>query len=250
MGKNHQMTTHSLLDLTHVDPSWHECLTTALDKVDKKYLEQLTHSTEWLPGPEKIFSAFSLPVNKVNYILFGESPYPRAASANGFAFWDQSVQELWSPTGLSKPVNRATSLRNIIKMLLVADHALAPDKTGQEAIANLDKTKFVQTNTEFFQNFLNHGFLLLNATLVLQPTAVRKDAIAWQPFIKEVLTFLFQKRPHVKLILLGSIANIIDKLIEHPEIKRLYAEHPYNISFINNPDVLAFFKPLHLLYKK
>ncbi|MCD8542804.1 MAG: hypothetical protein LRY69_05290 [Gammaproteobacteria bacterium] len=92
----------------------------ALGRMDEQYLEFLLSDTRWLPGMDKVFNAFMLPFEQVNYILLGESPYPRAASANGYAFWDQSVGEIWSTNGLSKSVNRATSLRNFIKMLLVA----------------------------------------------------------------------------------------------------------------------------------
>jgi uracil-DNA glycosylase len=241
------MTIHHTFNLQVVDESWQECLLQALHKIDPAYLTQLTLNKNWLPGPEKIFNAFSMPVNKINYVLFGESPYPRAASANGYAFWDAAVKELWSSSGLSKTVNRATSLRNIIKMLLIAEGALTPQKTSQENIVKIDKRFFTQTNNEFFNNLLDKGFLLLNATLVLQEGKVQKDARAWQPFLKYVLEFLFKQRPQVQLILLGRIANEIDKLVDHFEIKRLYAEHPYNISFITNPTVLDFFKPFHLL---
>lgn len=232
-----------------VDPSWHSCLKKALDKMDMEYLNHLYSSPHWLPRHAKIFNAFSLPVDKVNYILFGESPYPRAESANGYAFWDEAVTHLWSETGLSKQVNRATSLRNIIKMLLVAEGFLYPNHTTQPDIAKVDKTDLITTNHELFTNFLNHGFLLLNATLVLQPTQVRKDAIAWQPFIKYILDFLLNERPNIQLILFGNIANIIDTLIDNNNINKLYSEHPYNLSFIHNQKVIDFFKQLHLLHK-
>lgn len=237
-------------NLRAVDPSWQLCLKEALEKMDANYLEKLYSNAHWLPGHEKIFNAFSLPVNKVNFVLFGESPYPRVNSAIGYAFWDAAVTDLWSNKGLSKAVNRATSLRNIMKMLLIAESTLDPLHTSQEDIANLNKEKFVQTNFELFNNFLNHGFLLLNASLVLQLTAVRKDALAWYPFIKHVLDFLLQHRPTAHFVLFGSIANAIDKLIAHYPVKKLYAEHPYNHSFITNPKVIEFFQPLHLLVKK
>ena len=108
-----------------------------------------------------------MPVAQTHYVLFGESPYPRAKSANGYAFWDAAVTDLWSESGLSKAVNRATSLRNIIKMLLVAEGKLTLVHTGQADIAKLDKTGLIATNAELFQQFLTHGFLLLNATPVL-----------------------------------------------------------------------------------
>jgi uracil-DNA glycosylase len=234
-------------NLTAVHPSWQPCITAALATMDREYLKNLAEDSQWLPGPEKIFNAFSLPMEQTKYVLFGESPYPRAASANGYAFWDAAVTDIWSNTGLSKPVNRATSLRNIIKMLLITEGVLSPDDATQPAIAALDKSQFVQTNTEFFNNFLNHGFLLLNATPILQLKQVRKDAQSWAPFIKTILHTLFKQKPDVQLILLGNIANSIDKLIDHAQVKKFYAEHPYNISFINNETVKQFFQPLHLL---
>lgn len=214
--------------------------------MDSNYLAQLTQSSTWLPGPEKIFNAFTLPMEKVNYVLFGESPYPRSASANGYAFWDDAVDNLWCATGLSKQVNRATSLRNIIKMLLVAEGMLDPQQTSQTAIAELDKSDLVQTNQALFHNLLSHGFLLLNATPVLWD-APQKDARAWLPFMRELLNCFLEQRPQVTFILLGKIANTIDTLIPGHKQFNLYAEHPYNLSFITNDEVLNFFRPLHLL---
>lgn len=243
------MTTYPF-NFNSVHPSWKECLQRGLAKIEPAYLDKLVQSQEWLPGPEKIFNAFSLPLDQVNYVLFGESPYPRHESANGYAFWDATVKELWSPTGLSKKVNRATSLRNIMKMLLVAEGSLDKNNSRQEEIAKIDKLSFVQTNNDFFNNFIRHGFLLLNATPVLQSNgSPQKDARAWYPFIQELLACLLEKRPNVKFVLFGRIANTIDALIQHPHLEKLYAEHPYNHSFITNSEVLAFFKPLHLLRK-
>lgn len=239
------------LNTRTVHPSWMSCLETGLAQVDPAYLNTLQKKTDWLPGSEQIFNAFSLPVPQVNYVLFGESPYPREESANGYAFWDASVQELWSPNGLSKKVNRATSLRNILKMLLIAEGALTPADTSQPAIAALDKSHLIETNDELFQALLAHGFLLLNATLVLQPEgAPQKDARAWYPFLQTLIPCLLQKNPAVQFILFGRIANLLDDLLSDiPAQKKLYAEHPYNLSFVTNPKIIQFFKPLHLLRK-
>ncbi|HSW68878.1 MAG TPA: uracil-DNA glycosylase [Gammaproteobacteria bacterium] len=243
------MITYQQFNINVAHSSWHRCLNDALEKMDPDYLENLYCTTEWLPGHENIFNAFSIPLNQTQYILFGESPYPRRASANGYAFWDKAVTNLWSDTGLSKSVNRATSLRNIIKMLLIAEGKLNPEDTSQDAIAKLSKENLIKTNEELFQNFLSHGFLLLNAAPILRPNQVQKDARAWHAFIKHILNFIFETYPQTQLILLGNIANTIEKLISHREIPRLYAEHPYNISFIHNPKIIQFFQPLHLLRK-
>lgn len=243
------MTQRNLFNLEITDPSWHECLTQALNKMDPAYLEELYANDKWLPGHSKIFNAFTLPIDQVNYVLFGESPYPRAHSANGYAFWDAAVTDLWSLTGLSKQVNRATSLRNIIKMLLIAEGLLAPHHTKQDNIANVNKNDLVPTNYEFFKNFLSHGFLLLNASLVLHSKKIHHDAIEWHPFIHHVLDFLIQKRPQVEFLLFGRIAKLLDDILVNYSVKKLIAEHPYNLTFIDNNEVIDFFKPLHLLKK-
>lgn len=241
---------NSKFNLEHVDPSWLPCLQRGLASMNNDYLTQLTQNDAWLPGPAKIFNAFTLPVTKVNFVLFGESPYPRQASANGYAFWDAAVSDLWSPTGLSKQVNRATSLRNIIKMLLVAEGKLNPEMTSQEAITKINKTNLIQTNNQLFSNLLNHGFLLLNATPVLQDSAPQKDARAWLPFMRELLQCLLEQQPQVTFVLFGRIAATIDELIPNHRQHNLYAEHPYNLSFITNPHVLDFFRPFSLLQER
>lgn len=245
--------TMPAFNLANVDDSWRDCLQNSLNEVDAAYLKHLHTCDEWLPGPDKIFNAFSLPVAAVNYVLIGESPYPRRESANGYAFWDANVKDLWLPTGLSKPVNRATSLRNILKMLLLAEGLLDENHTDQASIAAIDKTDLVKTNAEFFHNFLAHGFLLLNASPVLQDGPPQKDAKAWQPFIDQVLDYIVSKQPSVKFVLFGRIAHTLEQFIEHhPNLQKLCAEHPYNVSFITNKEVIDFFRPLHLLkkYKK
>lgn len=233
-------------NLNVIHPSWSLCIDEALKKVNLDYLESLSQNSSWLPGPQHIFNAFSLPMDRVQYVLFGESPYPRPQSANGYAFWDADVTNLWSDTGFSKPVNRATSLRNFLKMLLVADALLDPKHTSQPDIANITKSHLIKTNEELFNHLLEHGFLLLNATLVLQDKKL-KDARAWSPFVQCVLQHLCQQRPKAALILFGNIAKKIDHLIPSHCANKLYVEHPYNHSFITNPKVLDFFRPLHLL---
>lgn len=68
---------------THYHPSWEAVLTRSLQAMDPQYLQSLLDSKRWLPGIGNIFNAFNQPKNDVKYILLGESPYPRAQSANG-----------------------------------------------------------------------------------------------------------------------------------------------------------------------
>lgn len=224
-------------------PQWHEILARALSVMDKHYLEGLGTDKNWLPGASLLFAAFSLPLSSTRYILLGESPYPRATSANGYAFWDSAVGPLWSEKGLSKEVNRATSLRNFIKMLLRARGDLSTD-CSQAAIANLDKSHYVQTGEQLFTTLINKGFLLLNASLVYSDGQVNFHARHWRPFIASLLTQLTAHATRLQLILFGRIA---EQVPQRDAFRALVAEHPYNISFITNPQVMAFFNPLDLL---
>lgn len=224
-------------------PEWHELLNNAVSMMDQEYLKQLKDDPSWLPGSDKLFAAFSLPLSKTRYILLGESPYPRNESANGYAFWDNAVGSLWGDKGLSKPVNKATSLRNLIKMLLLARGSL-DDDLSQESIARIDKREFVQTGEAFFKGAMEKGILLLNACLVYSEGKIPFHARYWKPFMQSMFHQLAVQKPTVELILLGKIAETIpqDKLSV-----ALVAEHPYNVSFITNQRVIDFFKPLDLL---
>lgn len=230
-----------LIETTH--PEWQAILNRALADMDKVYLNELSQNPDWLPGSSKLFAAFGQPLSKVRFILLGESPYPRATSANGYAFWDNAVHDIWSSKGLSKEVNRATSLRNLVKTLLVARGDLSED-LSQEAIARLDKTPYWQTAEQLFLSLVDHGFLLLNASLVYSPLQVRYHAKHWKPFVSSILKQLKTLIPSLQLLLFGKIAAEVP---EANDFSCLICEHPYNLSFIRNPDVLAFFKPLNLL---
>lgn len=229
--------------ISQVHPEWQEAIRVACTQLAPRYLEILNTQIDCLPRPHQLLAAFKQPLSSTRYILFGESPYPRAQSANGYAFWDAAVGSLWSETGLSKAVNRATSLRHLIKMLLLARGSLQED-TSQEAIARLDKSPFIQTASELFTHMMSLGFLLLNASLVYSDGKVNDHAKQWRPFIQSILEWLAQHHPAIELVLLGKIAERLPKTALSIALK---AEHPYNISFVTNERVIAFFKPMDIL---
>ncbi len=183
-------------------------------------------------------------------MLVGEGPYPRAESATGVCFMDGAVGELWCETGLSKPVNRATSLRNFMKMLLVADGQLDAGATGAAAMApvaaNARGNGSIQTLAQLQDNLLRHGFLLLNAALVFRPhVPPAVEARAWLPFLRTVLAALAGSG--VKLVLWGKIAEQLKKLSECAALEQVCSEHPYNLSFITHKEMQQLFGPMHLL---
>ncbi|MGJ9417358.1 uracil-DNA glycosylase [Massilia sp. CMS3.1] len=240
------------LDLA--DASWRPHLLRGLQAVataDPGYLPALA-ADDFLPTQGRLFAAFAQPLEKVRYVLVGEGPYPRAESATGVCFMDGAVGELWSETGLSKPVNRATSLRNFMKMLLVADGQLQLEDTGGAAmgpVAAAARTNgSIGTLAQLQDNLTAQGFLLLNAALVFRKhVAPVIDARAWLPFLQTVLAVLSERAQAPTLVLWGKIAEQLRKLPETAGLPQAYAEHPYNLSFIGHQGMQRLFGPMALL---
>ncbi|MFL9877409.1 uracil-DNA glycosylase [Herbaspirillum rhizosphaerae] len=256
----------ALLDLCgSADPSWQAILKTGLQAIadkDPAYLPALVEDATYLPTEGRLFAAFLQPIDKVRYVLVGEGPYPRAASATGVCFMDGAVGSLWSDKGLSKQVNRATSLRNFMKMLLVADGQVSVDKTSGDALldiaakAQVDTAGTIQTLSDLQDNLTAQGFLLLNASLVFRThVAPVKDAKAWKPFFETVLKGLAEhadagKKTLPTLVLWGKIAEQLDGLPVVERFPRAVAEHPYNLTFIAHSGMQKLFGDMHLLKKQ
>lgn len=246
------MSNNELVSRSAVHVQWQDILDDALETVDADYQSQLFQSRDWLPGIDNLFSAFRRDRLGVRYVLIGESPYPRQQSANGIAFYDAAVAKLWSDSGLSKSVNRATSLRNIIKTALLAEDYIEADSQGkisQASIAMLDKSGMIQTMADLFQALENNGFLMLNATPVLYPG--RKPSLEaryWQGFLLRLLERLADSLKQTPtLVLWGKIAESIEPLAVANRYQKLVCEHPYNLSFIQNPAMQSLFREIGVL---
>lgn len=249
------------LKLAHA--SWRPVLRAGLAAVaeaNPPYLPELAADT-FLPVEGRIFAAFSQPLEKVRYVLVGEGPYPRVESATGYCFMDGAVDVLWSEKGLSKPVNRATSLRNFMKMLLVADGHLKKGHTSGAAMepiaaqANAPDSPWIRTRADLQDKLLEQGFLLLNAALVFRPhVAPLKEARAWQPLLQAVLAALADNAPARTadlpvLVLWGKAAELLSGLPANALFPRVVSEHPYNLSFIDHPGMQTLFGPMQLLQR-
>jgi uracil-DNA glycosylase len=244
-----------LISASNVHPEWTDLLRSAVAEMDATYLDELLRSPDWLPGIDLLFNAFRRDRSNVCYVLIGESPYPRQASANGIAFCDAAVTDLWRDTGLSKSVNRATSMRNIVKTALLAEGYIQPDSEGkisQLSIAELDKSSLVQTMPELFENLAASGFLMLNATPVLHPDRKpAQEAKYWQGFLFSLLKQLGEMAGQpLTLVLWGKIAETIDAMDLPDSYTKLTSEHPYNISFIHNLTMQRLFRDVALLTVK
>jgi len=243
-----------LAALDRADVSWRAHLLAGLDAVARAnpgYLPALAVD-DYLPNGGRLFAAFAQPLDKVRYVLVGEGPYPRPESATGVCFMDGAVGDLWCENGLSKPVNRATSLRNFMKMLLVADGQLKAGATGGAAMAPVAAAALgngtIRTLGELQENLTRQGFLLLNASLVYRAhVAPAVDARAWLPFLQTVLAVLADRPQPPTLVLWGKIAEQLKKLPETARFPQVCAEHPYNLSFIEHEGMRELFGPMELL---
>ncbi|CAN5882014.1 uracil-DNA glycosylase [soil metagenome] len=252
--------------LHSVHASWLPAVTAglkAMQVASPAYLDTLLEG-QFFPLKGRMFAAFELPIDQIRYVLIGEGPYPREESATGVCFMDGAVKELWSAEkkgGLSKSVNRATSLRNFIKMLLVAEGLLDVNNTNAEAMnaislrARAQDTDLIQSLPELQLNLLSHGFLLLNASPVFRKeVAPLQDAKAWQPFLQVIFSALsahqkLDAQKPVTLLLWGKIAELLKHIPAVHDFPAICAEHPYNLSFIANKKMLSFFYQFHLLRK-
>lgn len=230
-----------------VHPSWQKIVDTSLNALDEEYLNFLHVNKAYFPDKNNFLNAFkTLPKHKTKAILFGQDPYPRQQSAIGYAFIDGMVEEIFSQTGFSKQVNRATSLRNFLKMQLCVEGFLDKD-TSQEAIAKLPKQNLINSIHELKNNFQKEGILLLNRSLIFTCKEDSKKHIkAFQPFMKAFLHQIAHESYH--LILFGNEAKTITNLLpKNHNFTFIKTMHPYNVSFIEDVHVREYFSKLRLL---
>lgn len=232
-----------------VDMSWEATIATAYASLAPLYREYLEQDRDYFPDKYNFLNVFkTLPREEVKYILFGQDPYPREQSAIGYAFIDGKVDALFSLRGLSKEVNRATSLRNFIKMALVARGDLSSEDTSQEAIAKLEKEQLITTIIQLKENFEKSGVLLLNTALIFSSKAEsRRHIKEWRPFIERLLLEMRDINP--RLILFGTHAKALKKLEAVEQFEAIELEHPYNHTFISNKNALKTFGVMNLLAK-
>ena len=233
--------------LTDVHPSWSDILKSALLSLDNEYLNFLLNDSRYFPNINTFLNPFkSLSSDSVKYILFGQDPYPRQESAIGYAFIDAKVKEIFSDKGFSKEVNRATSLRNFIKMLLLCDNLLNDNDLSQKAISSINKENLCKNIIELKDNFEKNGVLLLNMALIFTDKSDSKYHLKkWKPFVQSMLCSL--KKREIALILFGNAAKEIEKLKCSNDFKKFFFIHPYNVDFIKDKEAHRLFKPMNLL---
>jgi len=229
-----------------VHESWQEIIDKSLSALSADYRSFLEKDRDYFP--RNFLAPFcTLPREKTEAILFGQDPYPRIQSATGYAFIDGMVKDIFSETGFSKSVNRATSLRNFLKMQLINEGFLSDEDTSQGAIASMDKSGLIDSIQALRVNFENEGILLLNTAPIF--TCKSKSAYHVKQFAPFVRALLKECSGFgMKLILFGRMANSIVNLLPKAHTYTLVqTPHPYNVEFIHHKGARAYFKSKRLL---
>lgn len=224
--------------LKPVHPSWKDFLREQLQNLDEAFAEGLEANPAWLPGVDRCLAAFSVPRSDVSVVWFGESPYPRQESATGLSFQDGAVEEIFRADGrLAVRINRATSLRNVLKAWFVATDRLAVGQTSSDHVRRMNHDGLVVRLDEIFDRGQQGGWLWLNAGLSLRPAQGRAAQIRpWEPLVNAVLRDVSDRGARV--VLMGRFAERFEPVCHDP----LVSVHPRREDFMANQDVTSLLR--------
>lgn len=225
-----------LLQAAH--PSWRTLLREQLQNLDEASLAELEEDPAWLPGVDRCFAAFSIPRCDVRVVWLGESPYPRKESATGLSFQDGSVCEIFRCDGrLAVRINKATSLRNVLKAWFVATDRLDVGRTSFAHVKRMDRNGLVACLADIFDRGRQNGWLWLNAGLSLRPSRAKAAQIRmWEPLVSAVLRDVSCRRARVALM--GRFAERFEAACCDP----ICSVHPRCEDFMANEDVTGLLR--------
>ena len=221
-----------------VHDSWRDLLGEQLRTLDDAFALTLEADAAWLPGADSCLAAFSVPRRDVRVVWLGESPYPRPESATGLSFQDGVVEEIFRGDGrLARRINRATSLRNLLKAWFVATDRLAVGRTSSCDVRNMDRDGLVTRLEEVFDRGRQSGWLWLNAGLSLRPECAKTAQIRmWEPLVKVVLGDVSARDARVALM--GRFAERFEPVSANP----LVSVHPRREEFMANAEVTGLLR--------
>jgi len=246
--------------MTPVRDSWRMVLSAAINAMPASYWDELAATHGWLPGPSLLFHSFArVDLDEAKHLLIGESPFPRAASANGVAFWDGGVTNLWDGSGgFVKDINKATSLRNLLKACLFADGRLKQDEYGADFVRkSYSASDHVTTMAELFGNMFLEGVVPFNFVPVLMRHKYaakwrhrRSLERKWEPFNHCLLSAIRKQGHRPAVVTFGRVAGMINETANAMGFNVITAVHPYNESFISDEAVVGWIGRLKILNRR
>jgi uracil-DNA glycosylase len=176
--------------LDEVHPSWEQFFTGHIDAINE-ILASLPEESA-TPTRDRIFRAFSLDLEKIKVVIFGQDPYPGVGVADGLAF--------------SSPLSIQASLRNIFTELS-------------------DDVKIAKPTSADLSPWAERGVLLLNrslTTVVGERNAHVSEG--WHSITLSCAQYLGER--DVVAILWGSYAQQLSHLFNHS----ISSAHPSPLS--------------------
>lgn len=149
------------------------------------------------PPPNRVFRAFSLPLEKVRVILIGQDPY-HDGNAVGLCF---SIP----PGAKTNP-----SLQNIYNEL--ESEGYKPKRTGS------------------LVHWAQQGCLMLNTALTVEKGSPESHLKFWYPFAEQLLQYVSDNTKNVAWLLMGKHAAEFKKLANKNGHKIFITSHPSPLS--------------------
>lgn len=179
----------SLPEQFDIHPQWLELFPDSF----RKAFELLSKQSDYQPTTTDVFKAFEISPEKINLVIVGQDPYPKAGDAMGLAF----------STRPNSPLPK--SLSNIFKEL--------KDDLG------------IDRNNGDLRDWQVQGIFLINRILTV-PTghSLGHKNIGWEEFTEEIIAYL--GRSGKVALLMGNSAQEMAKYFD----KKVLTAHPSPLS--------------------
>ena len=232
--------------LAPVSDFWRDDVAEWLDAVDERFLETL-EADDWWPGVDSCLVAFAGDVCP-QVVWLGESPYEGEERATGLSFLDGKVGVLFCGDALDAAVNRATSLRNMLKAWFRADGRLQERQTNREHVQAMRKDGLTQQITEVFEHGIEDGWLWLNAGLSVGGTLVKSAHLCgWWPFVSRAIASASEA--NARVVLLGDWAKTYRSDVADEGLL-VETTHPRNEPFVEDASMRDFLRGwTHLIHQ-
>ena len=222
--------------LVPVSDFWRNDVAEWLDAVDVRFLASL-EGDDWRPGPDLCLAAFTGDVCP-RVVWLGKSPYAKAERATGLSSHDGTTDTLFHGCALDARINKATSLRNMLKAWLRADGRLREGETNAEHVQAMCKEGLVEHVGALFEHGIEEGWLWLNAGLSIGGRLEESAHwCGWWPFVTRAVASA--SASHAVVVLLGAWAKTYRSDVLEEELV-VEAVHPRNESFVEHAGIRDF----------
>jgi uracil-DNA glycosylase len=179
-------------------------LSSDMDKILERLLEEARDNKRFVPQMKDVFRAFELcPFEQVNVVIMGQDPYPYPDVPDGIAFSCSKKGKVEASLGLI-----FESIKETIDPVYYPD----PD----------------------LSRWSKQGVLLLNSALTTTIFKPGSHYLLWSPFIVSVLDSLIWNRQDIIYVFMGKKAQEYADLVPNNTLK-LLVSHPASAAYEKKP---------------